>query len=386
MAGVGGTRERWGAARGRVREVACDESGSDGENLLGGNTDVFAHASVALPVDVAAECVREIRHRIRSPAEEYKANHLLREKHRAVLVWLLAAGGPIHGRAHVHLTEKAFLVVDRAVGLLLGDPADAVSLYRQGPEVFGADAWREFLVAANALLRVRPGGQRDTGRDAAPAAGYAPCAAREGSPLAGETPDAAGEVSSRAGEASDAPEDAFFATVDALVRAAPGSEAARILRRLAAHRYRADAYRTRMRAAPALFPVLNPLFPALRYTAAHWSADGLPVVLVHDRQNALTPGRIARIVQSARRDGIELHGLRLVDSRDDARVQIADFLAGIGRRIASDELAGTGDRELTACLRPYVAAGSVWGDARSWARLAPAGENPGRAAEINSGV
>ncbi|WP_234337726.1 hypothetical protein [Streptomyces sp. NRRL WC-3725] len=386
MAGVGGTRERWGAARGRVREVACDESGSDGENLLGGNTDVFAHASVALPVDVAAECVREIRHRIRSPAEEYKANHLLREKHRAVLVWLLAAGGPIHGRAHVHLTEKAFLVVDRAVGLLLGDPADAVSLYRQGPEVFEADAWREFLVAANALLRVRPGGQRDTGVDAAPAAGDAPCAAREGSPLAGEAPDAAGEASSRAGEAPDAPEDAFFATVDALVRAAPGSEAAGILRRLAAHRHRAEAYRTRMRAAPALFPVLNPLFPALRYTAAHWSADGRPVVLVHDRQNALTPGRIARIVQSARRDGIELHGLRLVDSRDDARVQIADFLAGIGRRIASDELAGTGDRELTACLRPYVAAGSVWGDARSWARLAPAGENPGRAAEINSGV
>ncbi|MEV5174356.1 hypothetical protein AB0L10_25520 [Streptomyces flaveolus] len=352
--------------------MACDESGSDGENLLGGNTDVFAHASVALPVDVAAECVREIRHRIRSPAEECKANHLLREKHRAVLVWLLAAGGPIHGRAHVHLTEKAFLVVDRAVGLLLGDPADAVSLYRQGPEVFGADAWREFLVAANALLRVRPGGQRDTGGDAAPAAGYAPCAAREGSPLAGEAPDA--------------PEDAFFATVDALVRAAPGSEAAGTLRRLAAHRHRADAYRTRMRAAPALFPVLNPLFAALRHTAAHWSADGRPVVLVHDRQNALTPGRIARIVQSARRDGIELHGLRLVDSRDDVRVQIADFLAGIARRIASDELAATGDRELTACLRPYVAAGSVWGDARSWARLAPAGENPGRAAEINSGV
>ncbi|MEV5384515.1 hypothetical protein [Streptomyces sp. NPDC052721] len=366
--------------------MACDESGADGENLLGGNTDVFAHASVALPVDVAAECVREIRHRIRSPAEEYKANHLLREKHRAVLVWLLAAGGPIHGRAHVHLTEKAFLVVDRVAALLLGDPTDAVSLYRQGPEVFGAAAWRQFLVAANALLRVRPGGPRDTGGEGAPAAGDAPCAAGKGSPMTGEAPPAAGEALPTVREALHAPEDAFFATVDALVRAAPGSEAAGILRRLAAHRQRADAYRTRMRAAPPLFPVLNPLFPALRHTAAHWSADGRPVVLVHDRQNALTPGRIARIVQSAHRDGIALHGLRLVDSRDDARVQIADFLAGIARKIASDELAGTGDPELTACLRPYVAEQSVWGDARSWARLAPAGENPGRAAEINSGV
>ncbi|MFJ4950727.1 hypothetical protein [Streptomyces sp. NPDC088760] len=343
--GAGAVHEaREAVAEGRSREVACDESGSDGENLAGGNTEVFAHASVALPVDVAAECVGEIRRRIRSPAEEYKAGHLLREKHRAVLVWLLAEGGPVHGRAHVHLTEKAFLLVDRVVGLLSADPADAVALYRQGPEVFGAAAWREFLVAANSLLRVRPGGAGDAGGQA------------------------------------------FFAAVDTLVRAAPGSEAAGILRRLAAHRAAAEAYRTRMRAVPALFPMLNPLFPAIRQTAAHWSADGRPVLLVHDQQNALTPGRIAGIVQSARRDGIALGGLRLVDSRDDARVQIADFLAGVARRIASDELAGSGDPERTACLRPYVGAQSVWGDAGSWARLAPAVENPGRSVEINSGV
>jgi len=62
-------------------EVGCDESGSDGENLTGGNTDVFAHGSVLLPVGTAAGHLREIRDRIRSPAEEYKANHLLREKH-----------------------------------------------------------------------------------------------------------------------------------------------------------------------------------------------------------------------------------------------------------------------------------------------------------------
>jgi 2-polyprenyl-3-methyl-5-hydroxy-6-metoxy-1,4-benzoquinol methylase len=74
-------------------EIACDESGSDGKNLLAGNTDVFAHGSVRLPTDVAAECFRELRHRILSPAEEYKANHLLREKHRAVLEWLPAPGG-----------------------------------------------------------------------------------------------------------------------------------------------------------------------------------------------------------------------------------------------------------------------------------------------------
>ncbi|MFI6435934.1 hypothetical protein [Streptomyces sp. NPDC050759] len=41
-------------------EIACHESGSDGENLLAGNADVFAHGSVRLPTDVAAECIREL--------------------------------------------------------------------------------------------------------------------------------------------------------------------------------------------------------------------------------------------------------------------------------------------------------------------------------------
>ncbi|MFI5683255.1 hypothetical protein [Streptomyces sp. NPDC051636] len=338
---IGGWRvTRYGAEL----EIACDESGSDGENLTGGNTDVFAHASVRLSAEDAAACVREIRDRIRSPAQEYKANHLLREKHRAVLEWLLADAGPILGRAHVHLTEKAFFVVDRAVGLLIDDPAEAVTLFRQGPGTFGEEAWQEFLAASNRLLRLRPGGD----------------------------PAAAGEP--------------FFRTVDALCRAHPDTDAARILRRLAEGRPHADAYRARMLATPAVFPVLNPLFPAIRRTAARWSAGGGTVTLVHDQQNSLTPGRIARIVQAARRDGIGLGGLRLVDSRDDARVQIADFLAGIARKIASDELNGRGDAALTALLRPYVGAGSVWGDAASWARLGPAGENPGRPAEINSGV
>ncbi|MEU0256508.1 hypothetical protein ABZ299_29425 [Streptomyces sp. NPDC006184] len=51
-AGTGG----WcgAAAEDRLPEVACDESGPDGGNPVGGNTGVFAHAGVALPVDVAA--------------------------------------------------------------------------------------------------------------------------------------------------------------------------------------------------------------------------------------------------------------------------------------------------------------------------------------------
>ncbi|GGX19796.1 hypothetical protein [Streptomyces lomondensis] len=316
--------EREGAT-GPFLEIACDESGSDGENLTGGNTDVFAHASVSLSVAEAAAAVREIRDRIRSPAEEYKANHLLREKHRAVLEWLLAPDGPIHGQARVHLMEKTFFVVDRAVGLLLDDPAAAVALFRAGPPTFGEEGWRTFLEAANRLLRVRGDGE---------------------------------------------PVNAFYGTVDALRRAHPGTDAAGILERLAATRPRAVSYRAGFLDGPPLIPVLNPLLPAIVRTAALWSGDGRPVRLVHDRQNMLTPDRIAWLEEAARRAGVGLAGLRLVVAREDARVQVADFLAGIARKIASDELNGRSDPALTALLRPYVDPASVWGDARSRALLA----------------
>ncbi|MFF9219131.1 hypothetical protein [Streptomyces viridosporus] len=327
------------AGAGPPLEIACDESGSDGENLTGGNTDVFAHAGVHLSVAAGAAVVREIRDRIRSPAEEYKATHLLREKHRAVLEWLLAPGGPLHGRARVHLTEKTFFVVDRVVALLLDDPAEALALFRAGRRDLGADGWKDFLLVANQLLRTRNGGEPGTTV-----------------PL-------------------------FFRTVDALCRAHVGTPAARVLERLAARRESAEAYRTGLLDGSAVrIPVLNPLLPAIISTAAYWSAGGRPVRLVHDRQNILTPERIAWIERTARRDGIALEEVRLVAARTDPRIQLADFLAGIARKVASDELNGRGDPVLTALLRSYVDPASVWGDARSRAVLGvgPAANGAGR--------
>src|SRR5215470_15041814 len=128
-------------------EIACDESGSEGEKLVGGETDVFAHAGVVLSTESAAECVREARNRIGSPAQEYKANHLLRAKHRRVLTWLLAESGPIHGRGHVFLVEKSYFLV-----LAL---AEADTLHRDGRRTFGNLRWAEFLDSFNGLLRVK---------------------------------------------------------------------------------------------------------------------------------------------------------------------------------------------------------------------------------------
>ncbi|GGZ94776.1 hypothetical protein [Streptomyces bluensis] len=321
-----------GVPGGRPVEIACDESGSDGENLTSGNTDVFAHASVHLPVEFAAHSVQVIRDRIRSPAEEYKANHLLREKHRAVLEWLLDTDGPLYGHAHVHLTEKSFFVVDRMVDLLLGETGTtAATLYREGRNSFGDERWRAFLESSNRLLRVRNNGE------------------------------------------AGAPVDAFFHMIDALSWTYSGDPSGNglgdILAALLAARSRADAYRARIAETPAIYPVLNPLLPAIVRTAAHWSGGGRPVSLVHDRQNMLTEDRIAWLKETAR-----LAGLRLVAARSDPRVQLADFLAGIARKIASDERGGRGDARLTTLLRPYVDPYSVWGDDRSWAVLGPVPE------------
>jgi hypothetical protein len=306
-------------------EIACDESGSEGENLVGGETDVFAHASVRLTTESAAECVLRTRARIGSPATEYKANHLLRVKHRAVLEWLLEPSGPIHGNAHVQLIDKTFFLVNRIVDLVAPGPGRAAALYRDGPRSFGAERWQPFLVAANNVLRVRN--------------------RREGTDVAAAVED-------------------FFGAVEVLRRAPAPGQVRRIVELLGQSGPRVAVLRQRLADEP--IPLLDPMIPAMEQTIAFWSTDDRPVAIVHDEQPALTGQRVAHLKADGR-----LADLRFVDSRSDPRVQVADFLAGVARKIASQELNGRGDATLTALLRPYVDRWSIWGDGRSWAVLGP---------------
>jgi hypothetical protein len=318
-----------------VLEIACDESGYEGENLIGATTDVFAHASVRLRSESATDCILETRERIRSPAREYKSNHLLREKHRSVLEWLLGPSGPIHGNAHVHLTDKTFFVAGKVVDLLIGevtgadDRAIAVTLYREGRRTLGREPWEAFLKSFNDLMRPRN---------------------RRGARMS---------------------VDEFFGTVDVLRPAAAGSPLGEIIELLWEARPRADAVRARLLDDPRALPALDPLLPAIVQAVVHWGEGGRPVAIVHDAHTTLTAERIARITELLGPPRPRLAGLRLVDSRADARVQVADFLAGVARKIASDELNDRGDPALTALLRPYVDPCSTWADDRSWSLLAP---------------
>ena len=282
-------------AAGHRVEIACDESGSEGGKLVGGTTDVLAHASVVVDADLAAAWLDEVRLRARSPATEVKASVILREQNRAVLRDLLGRDGPFWADgvpvAHVHLVEKRYLLVLRFLALLgldgPGDPTPAeVHRVLDG-------AWDGVLCAFNELLRARE------------------------------------------------------------------------------------------RAA-----LLDPLGPALAAVVAHWSRDGAVVVdVVHDEHRTLREAGSARLRTLCAPLG-RLGEVRFVDSRDDARVNLADFLAGTARRVASEVLARRGDEvaDLVELVRPFLAAGSTWGDPDSWALLRPrpVGARPVRTGAVAS--
>lgn len=315
------------SARARLVEIVCDESGYEGEKLIDTTTDVFAHASVRLDTATAADCMRELRSRIRSPATMYKANHLLREKHRSVLTWLLGPSGPLQGTTHVYLIDKAYFVIGKIVDLLVEDTqAEAMTdtLYREGRCAFGREQWEAFLVSANNLMRVKDRWDVTTSVDS------------------------------------------FFHMVDALRGAGIPGRVDEILALLRQARPHADSFRARLLDDPTMISALDPLIPAIVQAVAYWSADGEPVTIVHDRQNTLSAERVVHLKETL---GGQLADVTFVDSFTDARVQLADILAGTVRKIASDELNDRGDPELTALLRSYVDEFSIWGDDRSWSRL-----------------
>jgi hypothetical protein len=325
-----------------VVEVACDESGYEGEKLVGGSTVVFAHGSVGWDLESANACMRELRERIRSPATEYKANHLLREKHRWVLLWLIGPDGPLLGHAHVCLLDKPFHLLSKLVEILLEGVAQspyrgfrqddrsratALALYRHGRRAFRSEHWDAFLEAVNNLLRVK------------------------------ERLDTASPV------------DSFYCMVDVLLSHAEGPSG-EVLRRLRGTRAVAEEYRAGLTSSPDHSPALDPLIPAIVQDVLHWGRGADRVAIVHDRQNTLSQQRVAQL--KLRFDEPGLAGLRLVEAACHVPIQLADIIAGVARQIATDQLNGNGDPELTELLRPYVDGQSVWGDERSWAALHPA--------------
>jgi hypothetical protein len=308
------------AVAGAVVEIACDESGFSGTNLLDPATPVITHASVDLGVDEAVGLIAALRSGFRCSPYEFKSGQLLRSpKAGQALEWFLAA---LNGRAHVHLVDKEYFLVTRIVDLLLAEPSYAA----------GTRLTQDHRSAALALYRARRSAGRDWGVFLAAFVELVRIKRRH-------RPDR--QVLER-----------FFQTRDALVRDGLGAQAEGVLDGLS--RTRVWAVLTRLadddRSIP---PPLEPMLPALAETVLFWSGGQRQVLVIHDEQSALTADRLSRLRQvladstgpspaAADEAGASpalparvspLAGLVTVDSRDDPRVQVADLLAGIARRL-----------------------------------------------------
>ena len=302
-----------GPVAGAVVEIACDESGFSGTNLLDPATPMITHASVDLGPGEAVALIAELRSAFRYAPSEVKSGRFLRTGGAGPAVqWFLTA---LHGRAHVHLVDKEFFLATRIVDLFLVEPTyaagtrltrqhrpAALDLYRAG-RAAGPD-WTALLTAFADLVRTKRRHRPDR------------------------------ELLDR-----------FFRAREALVRAGLGAHLDGL------RRTRVQAVLTRLgHDDPAVPPPLEPLLPALAETVLFWSGGHRRVLVVHDEQSALTAGRLRRLQQAlVAGTGLSpLAGLVTVDSRDDPRVQVADLLAGLARR-----LPGTGgDGPLQPFLSP----------------------------------
>jgi hypothetical protein len=317
-------------------EIACDESGFSGGSLVGGHTQVFAHASVRIDPSDARKLVDSLLQQIGARGSgEYKAAELLRSRRRPVLKWLLDPSSPIRGNAYVHLTDTRFFVLARVLDVLLGGdtvsgtscPGEntrtrrmAITLYRSGEQNFGPDRWQEFLALAANIFRTNNR--------------WLP----------------------------KAPIPLFYTAVDAFAGDNATAEVHKVMTLLRSTRPIAEATRAAHLQNPKLTPLLEPLIPALTRAVHFWGSSAEVISVIHDEQSALTPERIADIADTfaASRPGRQLAAVSQVDSRGDARVQLADFVAGIARRLTSDKLSGRQDTELLDLLSPLVGRDSVW--------------------------
>lgn len=334
----------------RPLEIACDESGFTGTNLLDPTSPVITHASVHLDRPAAAEYVALVRARFRHTGTEYKATQMLRQ--RPVLEWLL---GSLRGVGHVHLTDKPFFITCRIVDFLLGEPTyaagtslatqlrpAAVTLYRDGPAVLGERRWRAFLATFVKVMRTK---RRQVINAAAVEEFYATLADLRSTLPNHQESDSLPGILGRLSKSGPQLEEVLTLLLDD---------------------------------RSSVPPALEPLLPALLETALHWSkalhwSEGVcSVAIVHDEQSALTRHRVAQvqaILTAVSTGPPPLLRVTMTDSRTDPRVQLADLLAGAARHIAVAELHSRSDPALTELLRPYLSHNSLWPDAPSWQRL-----------------
>ncbi|MFD6176514.1 MULTISPECIES: hypothetical protein [unclassified Isoptericola] len=279
-----------------VVEVACDESGFSGTNLLDPASPVIVHAGVDLTEAEAAELLGTLRTRFHHRGTtEHKAHLLLRPGQPEAVAWFRDV---LDGRSTVEVVDKRDHLAGRVLDLLGGAPSylDGTPLGRDhGAAAATLRERGDLLAAFVAMTRLKHRRRVDRGA----VDRFLALAPRDLPGLATLTP----------------------------------ADVVGVLGRL-------------LDGDPAVPPPLEPLVPALAGTALRWSGGSRSVAVVHDEQSALTPQRTALLAASLAAAVSPapppLLGVRQVDSRRDPRVQVADLLAGLARRDALRSAADLG--------------------------------------------
>ncbi|MCA4727107.1 DUF3800 domain-containing protein [Mycolicibacterium fortuitum] len=332
----------------RTVQIACDESGSEGENLIEGSSRVFAHGSTDLDPDAASQLINKLREAVKFKGPELKSMALLPNTSRwSVLLNTFAPGGPLSGRAKFLVIDKWYMAAAKVIDLVIEEDA-----YANGIDIYGTgEAYR----MAQTLIQEGPRAFGD----------------RRLQKLLGDFVSFV-RLKQRVGAKTTEAE--LLQTIDDLRLRNNRRSVTAIMQRLWQGRHYLAGYGPD---APATtMGTLEPIVPAIVSTAKDWhQVHRIPVEIVHDRQAALTPAAVKDIlaISSVRFPNIgippPIASLQQVDSRTDARVQVADLVAGVGAWAARSALDGTLPRQTAELIRPYMMADSMWADVPSWIRL-----------------
>ena len=331
-------------------EIACDESGSEGENLISGPTRVFAHGSTDLTYEEASDVIADLRNETSYGGSELKSSRLLKGRYLAQTLRHFEPGGTLRGRVKVSITDKAYMAVCKVVDLVIEEDAHrkgirlhdsgtarqiARDLFAEGPRAYGMTTWDRLLREFVSFVR----------------------------------------TTQRQGEKASL--DQLIGTIDDL--------------RLLSRRQRVEAamqllWEGRAELSTYTEPggssresdlrTLDPVIPAIMQTAGEWHRiTGKSIAIVHDRQAVLTETTCATLIRAGKRPHpdfpirVPIVAISQVDSRDDPRIQVADIVAGLGTLAGRTALTGALEANVRRALRPTLIESSLWGDAASWQQL-----------------
>lgn len=318
---------------GAVATIACDESASEGENLVASTHPVFVHGSTDLAIDDAQEFIAALRAATNAQAREMKSSAVLRPRNRDALLRALTS---LEGHGNIYFVDKSYFLTAKLIALTVAEFGERLGLdvhhsgfgrymadllHRDAEAAVGTTSWNAVLSTFNNVVR-----------------SYV-----------------------REGSAAPAVEFFYEALADARKRCS-NLRVALILEEVWEAR---DLIRAYEGATPVELRELDPIAPSLAAVSMTWHMrlGDVPFEFLHDTYSGLSPGVCKAIVASSRAPLAlgeislprgDLRGIRLIDSKSDARVQVADILAGVGREVARMAAAGTFDDDLQTTVHQML--------------------------------